>query len=1289
MLRAISDASLIAHSSGKSDSEIDQEDGNNSSGDDGGWAYEDEEDEEGEDNKSKVAVERLSFLEKRLKRAFVQKNTPSSPLPLYHFKPNMVDYGVAKTVWGHVIPSIRNTFCDGPGAGAGQDGALHSPLHSRRLSKWFIARAHKEHTCRQLENRTAAAHTSKSSTWCRLVDAVVFQSDGIFDLSQPGAESTAGAAVAAAPSSSLSSSSSSSSSAAATAAEACLEFDSGFESGNLEKATRVVGRQNLMTARALDCLRGHIEPESVHHEYDLVIRRDLNTTGNIQWFYFAAKAPPSSVDLPIKYPLRVRFNLVNMEKKDSLYNFGMRPATHILQDPGFDQGWRNRGDDVCYFKNGKSVLKSTKGPDKPKGGKDGKGGGGGGVRICYLHTLAFTFTFDSPGTVYFAHCYPYTYSDLQSYLLSLEQDERVAKLLKRTLLCKTVCGNRCDLLTITGRCVDVRLQLQRPAVVISARIHPGETNSSYVCHGIIEFLCADTPEAALLRDTYVFKVIPMMNPDGVIHGNYRCSIVGTDLNRRFGDVHPHLHPTVYAMRHLLHKTHTKRGILLYLDLHGHSKKKNAFLYGCDVLQQPDRFTVAAHGAKSSEEIALQRIFARVYPKILCSLNRTDCLGRGFFSYNDCTFSVSGDKGGTGRVISWRNLGIQAAYTVEVSFCGGGDNKERHILNRCDKGDASSGSGSGRAGGGSNVRGTAAANDDGREKTEEEVEVEVEAATASSGPNTARSSGDCGSPSRQTKVAALETGDLAARDTLLRNYQRQRHYAKRDLQNMGRDICLALFHFSNLRKDGIKFRDPIEKMCNKPPPTTTPSATAAVESTTTTTSIAATTNITTSTMKTEVAAAVVQQATGVDEAPKRRRKKSLSKKKRESVVGQGRRKTLTDADKALASAPFELGTPRPQPLLFCPDLGTNDCTSGITPLATLVHTRVLRPAVLEPQALNAMLLDLAATVGMMACSDGAGILAGTAPSILLGSTGIADPNHQSLGLGAAPSLPHLGMGLRASSELSIRRMLGLTEGIVLPDDEDDDGVEGASSDGSDSEPSVDNVRIEKDVHGKKFAYLDFKTLRASVRDVTRQTVLRYKAVAAEEEAMRRAEGAVNSTLKVSAPSERLQQGRPDISKKSNILKRERPDLRRNASLPILSTVNLNDIDPSQTSAPNPYQECYDQAPVVPTIPAWSLRNKGRRNSFNGRLSTVSPMLQIPGAVLDEDNVHSYGSSTNNGREGNGGGNRGASAPNSTGERGRVVRASSKAAQAAQHVQMDQGRGGASQVYLMAMLTGQTS
>ena len=40
-----------------------------------------------------------------------------------------------------------------------------------------------------------------------------------------------------------------------------------------------------------------------------------------------------------------------------------------------------------------------------------------------------------------------------------------------------------------------------------------------------------------------------------------------------------------------------------------------------------------------------------------------------FSYSDCAFSVQKAKEGTGRVVGWKEIGIQNSYTLEASFCG--------------------------------------------------------------------------------------------------------------------------------------------------------------------------------------------------------------------------------------------------------------------------------------------------------------------------------------------------------------------------------------------------------------------------------------------------------------------------------------------------------------------------------------------------------------------------------------------------------------------------------------------
>ena len=67
-------------------------------------------------------------------------------------------------------------------------------------------------------------------------------------------------------------------------------------------------------------------------------------------------------------------------------------------------------------------------------------------------------------------------------------------------------------------------------MIVSAWVHPGESNSSYMMDGFLSFIIGKSKEAQLLRDLLIIKVIPMSNPDGVICGNYRTSVSGNDLN---------------------------------------------------------------------------------------------------------------------------------------------------------------------------------------------------------------------------------------------------------------------------------------------------------------------------------------------------------------------------------------------------------------------------------------------------------------------------------------------------------------------------------------------------------------------------------------------------------------------------------------------------------------------------------------------------------------------------------------------------------------------------------------
>ena len=147
----------------------------------------------------------------------------------------------------------------------------------------------------------------------------------------------------------------------------------------------------------------------------------------------------------------------------------------------------------------------------------------------------------------------------------------------RELVIESLDGKRLDLLTIsskTGMTCEQEDFLpglfpdrsrSRPfkfnskkVVFLSARVHPGETPSSFVLNGFIDFILSDDARAIKLRNQFVFKIVPMLNPDGVARGHYRSDQRGVNLNRVYDVPKIDLHPTIYAARSLLLYYHLRR-----------------------------------------------------------------------------------------------------------------------------------------------------------------------------------------------------------------------------------------------------------------------------------------------------------------------------------------------------------------------------------------------------------------------------------------------------------------------------------------------------------------------------------------------------------------------------------------------------------------------------------------------------------------------------------------------------------------------------------------------------------
>ncbi len=83
-------------------------------------------------------------------------------------------------------------------------------------------------------------------------------------------------------------------------------------------------------------------------------------------------------------------------------------------------------------------------------------------------------------------------------------------------------------------------KFKKPVVLVTCRVHPGETAASYALEGLLQFLLNKSDvRAGILRKLFTFVVVPMLNPDGVHRGFYRMDTRGQNLNRCYNIAQSH------------------------------------------------------------------------------------------------------------------------------------------------------------------------------------------------------------------------------------------------------------------------------------------------------------------------------------------------------------------------------------------------------------------------------------------------------------------------------------------------------------------------------------------------------------------------------------------------------------------------------------------------------------------------------------------------------------------------------------------------------------------------------
>jgi murein tripeptide amidase MpaA len=118
-----------------------------------------------------------------------------------------------------------------------------------------------------------------------------------------------------------------------------------------------------------------------------------------------------------------------------------------------------------------------------------------------------------------------------NFLDELKASEDIV--VERQIVCYSISNNAVPALKIRHK-----EYTEGKKIVVMGRQHPGETVGSFAFEGFINKMIGE--EKRLKQ--YEIIAIPMVNPDGVVYGNFRTNLGGYDLNRQWQEPDRGLQP---------------------------------------------------------------------------------------------------------------------------------------------------------------------------------------------------------------------------------------------------------------------------------------------------------------------------------------------------------------------------------------------------------------------------------------------------------------------------------------------------------------------------------------------------------------------------------------------------------------------------------------------------------------------------------------------------------------------------------------------------------------------------
>ncbi|MCC5875123.1 MAG: hypothetical protein JJU11_02785 [Candidatus Sumerlaeia bacterium] len=185
--------------------------------------------------------------------------------------------------------------------------------------------------------------------------------------------------------------------------------------------------------------------------------------------------------------------------------------------------------------------------------------------------FSFTWTVQSDSD-WVALVPPYSFQRWLDLVSEVSTDPRVGS----EIIGESLQGRPVHMLTVTSGDTPPE---EKPAVWVTARVHPAETGSSWQTEGLVEWLLSDDPQASGLLEQSTFYIVGVLNPDGVVLGNYRMDTLGQNLNREWDNDDPAKAPTIIATKERMQSFVEAGGeILAFFDLHSHSSVRANFVY---------------------------------------------------------------------------------------------------------------------------------------------------------------------------------------------------------------------------------------------------------------------------------------------------------------------------------------------------------------------------------------------------------------------------------------------------------------------------------------------------------------------------------------------------------------------------------------------------------------------------------------------------------------------------------------------------------------------------------------